>query len=546
LLSALSTFVATSAIYAGGIVTNTNQSAAFIRMPAQDATTGIQAVYHNPAGLTKLSDGFHIQVSNQSISQTKEIENTYAPLNSHIYTGDVAAPIFPTVYAAYKTGDYVFSLGINPIGGGGGAEYKTGLPSFEIPVASLPAMLSSQGIPTTAYSADIYFKGSSVYWGAQAGVSYKVNDAVSFFLGGRYVMVKNTYQGHINDIKINPIVPGLTTGDMMLAPAFFKNLSSYLHSTSLSAAGAATSLQPVIDANAGGMTLAQLQGASVLTIDQVTQLKGGLVKFGVPAANVDAMTAAQIQGAYSQYSAGYQQKADGATTNAATTSNQEADAEQTGTGFTPILGLDLTFLDNKLNVGIKYEFQTKMRVVNKTTKDIVSSPQFPDGEHIPSDMPALLSVGINYAATPEFRIALGGHYYWDQAAMYGKKLNGIYVDNKDLLTDNSWELAAGLEFDVSPKVTISGGYLMTASSPTLAYQSDLSYSLRTSSVAIGALGHINEALAVEIGFMYTSYNEDEKDSFVSPIGSTYKEIYRKKTLTAAIGVSYSFGKKSAE
>lgn len=38
-----------SAAIAGGLVTNTNHSAAFLRNPARDATTDLDAVYYNPA-----------------------------------------------------------------------------------------------------------------------------------------------------------------------------------------------------------------------------------------------------------------------------------------------------------------------------------------------------------------------------------------------------------------------------------------------------------------------------------------------------------------
>ncbi|MFO7827490.1 MAG: hypothetical protein R6V23_02605, partial [Bacteroidales bacterium] len=59
--------------YSGGIVTNQNQSAAYIRMFARDASTDIDAVFFNPAGLTKLSDGFHFSLNNQYILQNKYV-----------------------------------------------------------------------------------------------------------------------------------------------------------------------------------------------------------------------------------------------------------------------------------------------------------------------------------------------------------------------------------------------------------------------------------------------------------------------------------------
>ena len=78
-----------SAALAGGIVTNTNQSAQFIRTLNRNASTCIDAAYFNPAGLTKLSDGIHISLSNQFIFQTKEVESDLATLNEAKYTGDV-------------------------------------------------------------------------------------------------------------------------------------------------------------------------------------------------------------------------------------------------------------------------------------------------------------------------------------------------------------------------------------------------------------------------------------------------------------------------
>ncbi len=40
--------------FGGGIVTNTNQSAAWVRTMVRDASTDADAVYFNPAGLIKL------------------------------------------------------------------------------------------------------------------------------------------------------------------------------------------------------------------------------------------------------------------------------------------------------------------------------------------------------------------------------------------------------------------------------------------------------------------------------------------------------------
>src|SRR5664279_385613 len=204
LIFVVSLFI-TGSLLAGGLVTNTNQSAMFTRLQNRNASTSIDAAYFNPAGVTKLGDGFFVSINNQTITQTQTVisTNQFLAGQPKKYVGNVSAPIFPGVYVAYNTGRFSLSAGFNPIGGGGGAEYKTGLPSFEMMVANIVPSLASQGIPTTAYSADIYFKGSSVYFGYQANVGYKINDMLSVAAGVRFVSATNKYSGYLKNISIN-------------------------------------------------------------------------------------------------------------------------------------------------------------------------------------------------------------------------------------------------------------------------------------------------------------------------------------------------------
>jgi hypothetical protein len=43
-------FLLMNTAFAGGILTNTNQSAQFVRMLSRNASTDLDAVYFNPAG----------------------------------------------------------------------------------------------------------------------------------------------------------------------------------------------------------------------------------------------------------------------------------------------------------------------------------------------------------------------------------------------------------------------------------------------------------------------------------------------------------------
>jgi hypothetical protein len=94
--------------FAGGLLTNTNQSAQFIRMMSRNASTGIDAVYFNPAGLIKMEDGWHFAVYNQTIFQTKPVDSKFPLLNDGSYEGVVNVPVFPTAFAVYKMDNWLF------------------------------------------------------------------------------------------------------------------------------------------------------------------------------------------------------------------------------------------------------------------------------------------------------------------------------------------------------------------------------------------------------------------------------------------------------
>ena len=185
--------------FAGGIVTNTNQSADFIRMMNRNATTDVDAVYFNPAGLTYLNDGLSFYLGSQTIYQTRTITSDVEYLNSDTFEGTTFAPVFPNFYVAYKTGNLAIGAGLVPIGGGGSAVYEDGLPSFEAPIALLKKSFVAAGL--TDYNLDIDFEGSSLYLGGQAVVSYKINDMISVAGGARYFTANNTYTGHLKDIE---------------------------------------------------------------------------------------------------------------------------------------------------------------------------------------------------------------------------------------------------------------------------------------------------------------------------------------------------------
>jgi len=543
LLLALSAALLSTGLMAGGIMTNTNQSAAYARMLARNACLGIDAVYYNPAGLTKLSNGFHLSLNNQSIFQTKDVINDYPYLHGSPdakYTGIVKAPVFPGVYMAYKIDKVAFSFGFNPVGGGGGATYDTGLPSFEMGISDLVPKLGT-GFGVTDYKADINFEGTSIYFGYQFGVSYEINPAISLFAGIRAVTAKNTYNGSIMDIMINPTytapsIPGFTAptfaGDFLKAQAFGTQMNKYFSDGSTYYTGVATYYTGVatqytgaaaaagdLTANGlGSLTYAQAQAAGYITATQQAQFEGALTAVGQSASTpiatsqvVYTTTAGQATAGSAQATAGAAQLSGGAAQMgalAAGTGDAQVDVTQTGTGYTPIFGANLTIAE-KLTLAFKYEMKTKIELTNETTVDGTGS--FPDGATTRADMPALLSIGASYPVAKKLNASLGFNYYWDKNADYGKKDPfGVLVPNDAVIDKNFYELALGLEYNLTEKFLLSAGFLTAQTGVSKDYQTDLSYSLSSNTVGFGGQYQISPAIGLNLGGLVTFYGEDSK------------------------------------
>ncbi|TAL65381.1 MAG: hypothetical protein EPN88_09680 [Bacteroidetes bacterium] len=532
LLTFIAAIFITGNMFAGGLVTNTNQSAAWVRLPARNASVGIDAVYFNPAGLMKLGNGFHVSLSNQSIFQKRRITNDYAGpsgafgLNNHTYDGSVTAPAFPSIYAVYKMDKLAFSFGFNPIGGGGGAKYEKGLPSFEMSPSDLvPSLAASQG--ATAYRLDASFTGTSTFMGYQAGISYKINDWLSVAAGIRYVTAKNTYEGHLNDIEVN-IASGWTRADLIMT------------GIAASASGAATSTTALVTGGAGGLTLASAQSAGIITALQRAQLEGGLTAFGSPTTITIAQADAVFKGAAAKYTA-----------TAALLGDQSADVAQTGSGTAPIISINLSPSEN-LNIGIRYEMATKLDLKNKTVKDFtvgydaLGTPvtMFPNGAMTRNDLPAMLAIGVDYKLSPTLKLSVGTDYFFDKTADYGHEIDGALVKNKDIIASNGMSLQLGLEYNVSDKFLISGGYVWANKGVNSKYQSDINYGLATNTFGAGGAYSFSDKFQLNIGASYTGYQKDSKvvDHTFSATGANIpsNESYEKSALVFGIGVDLKF------
>ena len=434
-----------SAVFAGGLYTNTNQSATFARFMARGASIETDAVYYNPAGLAMLSEGWHFYLTNQSAFQTRIINNSLPTLNHSEYKGVANAPILPSFQIAWRTGNWAFSTGFGVIGGGGKAEFEQGLPSFEAAISALPASISALGIPTTNYDVDIFLNGSSVCYGGQLGATYKINDMFAVFGGARLVYASNGYDGYIRNIMINPLFPPNFTGTMVSAPTFFNAIN-----------------QPTYAAN---------------------------------------------------------------------TADKYVDVTQTGWGVTPILGLN--FNRDNLNIGVKYEFITKIDVSNTTKQD--DTGMFPDGKKTAADIPALLTLGASYRFfEKKLQVALSYHHYFDAQAKFNEDRQK-YIDYG--INEYLW----GVEWSAHKYFLISAGGQFTYSGVQPEFQTDMHQSFNSYSLGFGGAVKLNDdKIRINIGYFFTDYQQASKQThYLHDAGvPAQTETYDRTNNVFAIGVDF--------
>jgi long-chain fatty acid transport protein len=511
-------------VHAGGILTNTNQSAHFVRMLSRNASTDLDAVYYNPAGLTQFSDGFYLGLNNQTIWQNRTITSEFPTLNNSEYKGKIFAPVFPDVYAVYKKDRWTFSVGFGPNGGGGSAKFEKGIPSFEKQISTLPTSLSASKIPTTAYSVDSRFVGSSTFYGSQFNISYIITDHVSVSAGVRVINVVNKYNGYLKNIMINPNYPAFNVkydGQMVLASEFFADGNTFLNGLATNSVAVATGLSNAISAGtSAGTPIAALSEAQQTAIAQL------LGAAGISSDGMNIGTAATYLNAVA---VGFSANADKMEENSVATADKKVETKQTGLGFTPIIGLDLHF--DKLNLAFKYEHKTNITLTNSTEEDDLGL--FPDGEKQANDIPAIVAAGVDYQLTDRLKLSGSATLFLDKNVNWGKNIYG----EDETIDKNYLELSVGAEYKLTDRLTISAGYMNSNSGASAQFQSDFNYCNDAYITAFGFQWKMNDRLAFDAGIMRCIYKDSTK-TFVDASVGTYTETYGKDTFGFGVGIGY--------
>ena len=462
--------------FAGGILTNTNQNAAFLRNPARNAVIAIDGVYSNPAGIAFLPQGFHLSVSWQAAIQKRlmDVNNSTIGMNKE-FKGETKAPVIPSFQAAYVINDKWSVSAQFAVGGGGGAcEFAEGLPMFEELVGS--KLLGAQA---TSYSLNQNLTGKQYFFGFQVGASYKLTDNFSVFGGARGVLANCSYVGAISNIMANNIAAG----------TYLTGLSQQ------AAAGAQQAAAAAAQYAAWGM----------------------------------ATEAAQYQAMAEQYAAAATAAGQGA---ALFGSDLTLDCAQSGFGITPIIGIDWNL--GKLNLAAKYEFRTKIELENESNNSanltamatqVPAVAVYADGAKVRSDIPALLTLGAQYQITDNVRAMAGGVYYWDKKAQCSPIKKG----------NNTWEVNLGTEWDVNDKVMLSLGGQRTKYGFDDADMADSNFNISSYAVCIGGAYKFSEKMKLNAGYMHSFYTDHK---FTNAAGTACN--YTRKNDAVGVSLDITF------
>jgi len=186
--------LASSGLYAQ-MVNLMNMSAEWERTGNRNAAIdAADIVFYNPAGLTKLTEGIHLNISNQTLIRLPEHTADYTALGTgsgrETYSHEGVDWFLPNLYLAYRQDNWALFTGIFVPAGGATVNYPDGSITTEF----LKYQTNLSAGPFDSFSNES-LEASSVYLSGILGGTYAINDIFSFSIGARYIYAINTTNG---------------------------------------------------------------------------------------------------------------------------------------------------------------------------------------------------------------------------------------------------------------------------------------------------------------------------------------------------------------
>ena len=211
--------------------------------------------------------------------------------------------------------------------------------------------------------------------------------------------------------------------------------------------------------------------------------------------------------------------------------DMSVDSKRTGSGITGLIGLNIVPWEN-LNIGLRYEHITKLKMEADTKKDdtkLVFPPDgmFPDGAVYNEDIPGQFGAGIGLNFPPKLKLQVSFNYFLNTQCNW---------DGDEEKVTNDLNTGVGLEYQVIDALSASIGYLFATTGATDEYQTDLDYSLASNTIGAGIKYALNENLDISVATSNTFYIEGHNDD----VGTIFEEKYQKTAFVIAFGIQYKF------
>ena len=436
--------------WAGGYLTNTNQNAAFGRNLSQEAMIDVMATYANPAGVAFLNPGWHFAFSNQSAFQTRTANSWFIhPEQGPFLTGTVNG-VQNTSASKYYDGKATAPI----------------IPSLDL-----------------AYVQDRW--SVAFHFGVVGGGGKcEFEDGLGSF-ESKVAMLPSV----LNALAGQNMVKGYSMETYMRGRQYYfggQLNATYKLTDNLSVAAGLRTLYA--NSNYYGyvrnMRAVMADGTQKTIAEAMTPMTQQLMAV-VPEMEPVMREIASVDG------------------------DVNLNCDQTGWGFTPILGIDWR-INEQWNVAAKYEFKTRLRLENESGESASGSKlaqldEYADGKTVEADIPGILTLGVQYSPISQLRLNLGGHIFFDkEATQYGAREKELH--------NQSWEALAGAEYDINDKITVSAGWQHThyGLGKDSRYISDMSFVCNSNSVGLGARFHISKTVALDVSYFKTMYRHYDK------------------------------------
>jgi long-chain fatty acid transport protein len=119
----------------------------------------------------------------------------------------------------------------------------------------------------------------------------------------------------------------------------------------------------------------------------------------------------------------------------------------------------------------------------------------------------------------------------------GTRIPGYIMQRETLVNNGTNEFLAGLEWQLTDRLTIGTGVQYSKFGISDAWQNDITHHLDNFTWGIGAAFHINENLTLNVGGLNTWYNRPSV-SFIDPVQHT--RTYDRTNQAIAVGVDFRF------